>query len=335
MRPSPARRLVLAAILAGAALAAHPAAASPADVAAAQGLYDEGRRLMKQGHFDAACPKLEESDRLDRSASTEYHLADCYAHVGKTASAWGLFLEVASQSRQQGRADAEQLARKRASELAPKVAHLTVVVPPASQASGLQITRDGQALGSGQWGTAVPLDSGKHVIAATAPGHADWSTTIDVADGGAANVEVPALGAAQVAAAPVAPAEPTAPVAPAPPPPEADRSGGSPWKTIGLVGAGVGLATVGVGAFFGAQAISKNSDSSKDCAGDKCNAAGYATRNDALTSGNVSTVLIGAGAALLVGGAVLWLTAPGASSDGAHAALLVGPGSVGLAGSFR
>lgn len=49
------------------------------------------RGLVQKGDWAAACPKFEESERLDPGIGTLYHLADCYEHVGRLATAWGLF----------------------------------------------------------------------------------------------------------------------------------------------------------------------------------------------------------------------------------------------------
>lgn len=321
---------------------------SPADVAAAQGLYDDARKLMKDGNFATACPKLEESNRLDKSVSTEFHLADCYEHVGRTASAWALFLQVASESKAQGRNDGEQLARDRAAALAPKVAHLTVNVPAASRADGLELKRDGEALGQGQWNTAVPIDAGKHVIAASAPGRQPWETNVEVADGKTASVDVPAL---EQAAAPPPSATP-ATTAPAPSgapaaangsvstvPGSDQPSGGSGRKTIALVVGGAGVVALGVGGFFGLSAMSKNSDSNADghCAGNKCDAVGTAARNDAISAGNLSTIFVGVGAAALIAGGILWFTAPSSTATTGEARRVdvgVGPGSFLVKGVF-
>ena len=57
------------------------------DKAAAEALFDQGVRLMKQNNFAEACPKLEESDRIDPAVGTLLYLGECYERVGKTASA--------------------------------------------------------------------------------------------------------------------------------------------------------------------------------------------------------------------------------------------------------
>src|SRR6476620_2846381 len=64
--------------------------------AAAQALFDSARTLMAQGNFNDACPKLEESQRLDPGVGTQFNLAVCYEAIGRNASAWSLFLEVAA-----------------------------------------------------------------------------------------------------------------------------------------------------------------------------------------------------------------------------------------------
>ena len=68
---------------AGAALA-EPSAA---DRSAAQALFEQARDLMKQDKAAEACPKLEESQRLDPGVGTQFNLAECYVKMHRTASA--------------------------------------------------------------------------------------------------------------------------------------------------------------------------------------------------------------------------------------------------------
>jgi hypothetical protein len=303
---------------------AFPAVAQPSaqDSAAAQALYDDAQKLMTAGNFAAACPKLEESQRLDPTASTEFHLADCYEKSGRTASAWAAFLEVAAASKRAGRTDREQIARDRAAALEPKLSHLTIVVPDAAKVAGLAVKRDGELVREGQWGTPVPVDPGKHSLEASAPGKQTWSTSVDVPAGGkAASVDV----------------QPLAEGASAPPPQPGAEAPPSSWptqKTIALVVGAVGVVGVGVGSYFGVTALSKNSDSSSHCNGNSCDATGVGLRSDAVSDGNISTVAIGVGAAAVVGAAVLWFTAP--KGTGVEVAPAVGERSQGivLSGKF-
>ena len=55
--------------------------ASPADRAAAQALFEQGRDLMARDRAEEACPRFEESQRLDSGLGTQFHLATCYEAV--------------------------------------------------------------------------------------------------------------------------------------------------------------------------------------------------------------------------------------------------------------
>src|SRR5258708_17042544 len=97
--------------------------------AAAQALFDEGRSLMKANKVQEACPKFEESQRLDSSIGTQLNLADCYERTGRTASAWTLYIEVASAARQAGQDERASHAAARAAALKDKLSRLRLVGP--------------------------------------------------------------------------------------------------------------------------------------------------------------------------------------------------------------
>ncbi len=97
-------------VLASGAAAADP---TPADRAAARTLFDDARKLMTQGSFAAACPKLEESQRIDPGMGTQFNLAECQEKIGKLASAWENFLEVANNAKNAGQS-AREVRRPRA-----------------------------------------------------------------------------------------------------------------------------------------------------------------------------------------------------------------------------
>lgn len=84
------------------------AAAEGPDVAGAEALFEQGRKLMAQGKVDEACPKFAESERLAPAAGTALNLATCYEKQGRTASAWGMYHEAISLSITSGQALREQ-----------------------------------------------------------------------------------------------------------------------------------------------------------------------------------------------------------------------------------
>src|SRR6516164_8031146 len=117
-------RAALGATLAAALWVGDVAAQS--DPVAARVLFSDARSLTAQGKYEQACPKFEESQRLDPGIGTLFNLADCWEHIGRTASAWGRFLDVAAQAKMAGQADREKVARERAAMLEPKLSRLTI-----------------------------------------------------------------------------------------------------------------------------------------------------------------------------------------------------------------
>src|SRR5688572_27022649 len=98
--------MLLGAAWGGAALTVTPPAHAQAEnQAAARALFEEARDLAKAGNYSAACPKFEAANRLYASPGALLNLADCYEHLGRTASAWSQFGEAASVAERADRSD--------------------------------------------------------------------------------------------------------------------------------------------------------------------------------------------------------------------------------------
>src|SRR6185437_4688623 len=173
------------------------------DVARAEALFQQGKRSLEKGDSAAACPKLAESLRLDKATGTLLALAMCHESEGRLASAWAEYAEVVARAAAEGRTDREQAARRSVRALEPKLSTLTIEVPAeAAAVDGLRVERDGLSLAAPAWSTAVPVDPGRHVVTASAPGRRTWSISVQIgalAEG--MRVAVPVL-------APQAPATP-------------------------------------------------------------------------------------------------------------------------------
>lgn len=281
--------LVVGALLFAPGAALAEPAANAADPAAAQSLFYDARSLMRAGRYGEACPKLEESLRLDPGVGTQFNLADCNEQIGKITTAWAGFLDVAAQSRRANQHDREKLARKRAAALEPRLPRLVIDVNGDS--AGLEVQRDGGLVGGAAWGAAIPVDPGTHRISASAPGRPPWETTVQTPEGATVRVSVPRD------------------LAPVLGPPSVARRG-SAQRTIGWLSAGLGVAAVGVGLGFGLASLAHGSDSRTHCTGDACDATGLALREDAIRSGSIATIATLAGGAALAGGLILVITAP-------------------------
>lgn len=280
------------------------------DRAAAQVLFEQGRDLVKKGQFKEACPKFQESLKLDRGIGTMLWLADCQENAGQTASAWASFKEAAAAAALSGD-NREKVARDRASALAPKLSRLTINVPSPT-AVDLEVKRDGVVVGAAEWTVAVPVDPGPHTVEARAAGKVPWSKTVAVA--GSAQtvvVDIPPL---------VAEAEwqskPANPNQPSPPSTEPDQTDAHPGRTQRIVGVGLGVVGVvglGIGGLVALRAKSTYDESNQDghcLANNRCDRFGTDHRNDAQSQATVATIVLGVGLAALAGGVVLYLLAP-------------------------
>jgi hypothetical protein len=325
LRSVPLRAALLSASV---ALFAPPARAD--DPAAAQSLFNDAKKLMTAGNYAEACPKLEESQRLAPAVGTRFNLADCYEHVGRSASAWAAFLSVASSAKNASQAAREKAARDRATALEPKLSRLAVVIPPPSRAAGLAVTRDGESVGDAEWGEAMPVDPGEHTVAASAPGKHGWKAIVDVQGvPSTTKVIVPPLDDEPVAPPPASPAASSAPAPAAP----AAPSSASPlgWVLIGMGGAAVvGGAVVWV--------MRGNEESKLDA---ECGPSGASCppgSSGDISSGKTDTVLgatffaVG-GAAVLVGASLLLFGGHDAKAT-ASARIVPALGGLRLEGSF-
>lgn len=332
-----ARTWTVIAALALVAALPRAARAQASNAATAQALYDQAKTLMAEGDYAKACPKLEESQKLDPASGTLLNLADCYEHEGRTASAWSTFLEAAAAARNSGNAAREQVSRERARALVPKLSKLAIEVPESSRVDGLAITRDGLDIGPPLWGTATPVDPGKHHVSATAPGHERWDGDIEVPPGGEVRkITVPAL--TEAPEAPAAPeAQPAAAAAAPPPPPPSEpppSTGLGTQKILALVAGGIGVVGAGIGAGFGLRSKAKHDAGDKHCDGSVCrDQTGVSLRSDAISAGNISTAGFVVGAVGLAAGTVLWVTAKG-EREREHVAVGIGPGRISVKGAW-
>lgn len=316
---------------------ATTARAAGDDVATAQVLFDDGKRLMNQQRWSEACPKLQESQRLAPAIGTEYNLADCLEHQGKLASAWAAFLDVVDQTHKRGETQREAAAKARAAALAPQLGKLTIQVPVRAQ--GLEVLRDGESLPPEVWGVAVPVDAGDHRVEARAPGRVTWSSTVRTADGATATTNVPDLPPGPVpppdASTGNAATPPPSPPPPLPPPASADHT-----AALIVLGGAVVLAGVGVaGVLEHASNVSNyNGDPSCpsiDSSSRPAQCDDYV--NQANTWNTVGIVGFVAGGAALVTGITLWLLAPThPAATAASPVFVCAPGlaGVGCAGTF-
>jgi hypothetical protein len=350
-------RLLAGALTLAVATWAAPASAQT-EATAARALFNEARALAEKGDHAAACPKFEESMRLRPGEGTRFNLADCWEQIGRTASAWGEFLEVASSSKLSGRKDREKLARRRAEALEPKLSRLIIQV--AVRESELSVMRDGVEVRDGTWGAAVPVDPGRHSISARAPGKRPWFREIEVSGTEPVTVEIPRLEREKSAESADKPRtqrasdaeaeseddaeendaeenEITAEVEPS----TVSNSGRETRRALAYVAGGATVAMVVLGTIFYLDFKSKNDQAASMCRAFPCDRRGVTRHNDlvdrAQASRTLSYLSFGAGTLALGAAAILYFTSepssPVESGGAVELRPLIGSGLTGLSAS--
>ncbi len=290
--------------------------------AAAEVLFEEGKALVSRGSVAEGCAKFEESQQLDAGIGTQFHLGDCYERLGRLASAYAMFMEVAAATHQRGQTEREAVARARAAELKPRLSRLVIVVDRNKAPPGLSVARNGTPVGAAQWGVAIPVDPGEVRVTVSAPDKRAWEISVVVREEGKfERIEVPGLQPLQPAPSPGTAAFDQAT---SEPPSPAFWDQPKNWAGTGLLG--LGVVGLGVFSYFGLESAAKYRDTEAQCdANDQCSPEALSDRKDAYHAGQIANVGLGAGAACLAAGAVLvWLvpapsehvrTAPWLGSD--------------------
>jgi tetratricopeptide (TPR) repeat protein len=226
--------------------------------ALAEQLFNQARDLAKAGQWAEACPKFEASLRYDPVLGTKLNLATCYEHVGKLASAWGLYRDAIELARKAGDAKRAEYAQKQASAIEPRLPTLRITIAE-SPPPGLVVQRDGIALDAAAFGAALYVDPGAHEVIASAPGFTSFKQSLTLVEGKAETLAIPALSKERAPErkpeAPQSAAKTRLEATQAPPPP--------PSRTRTYVGLGLaaaGLAAAGTGLVFGWQANGKQGE---------------------------------------------------------------------------
>lgn len=282
----------LAALAFGAVLVAGlaPSLARAADPAAAREQLKMGYDLAQEGKCDKAIPHLLESLRLDPRAITLINLASCEEKTGRWAAALGHWADARARAQSESASLIEEEATKRARDLEKKIPRLTVVLGSGAPA-GTEVARDGVVLGAVSLGVAMPVDPGPHTVVARAPGHADGSKTVAIAEGESARVDVAPGGVVANKAATADTAGGGA---------QAAGGGTSPLVWIGF---GTAIAGVTIGSISGLLALERASNAKEACPENRCTDPADLDRVDGgRTLGWISTISFAvAGVGALVG----------------------------------
>jgi serine/threonine-protein kinase len=267
--------------------------------------------LVAQGNYPKACPKFEESLRLDPGIGTQFNLADCWENLGRTASAWALFLDTAAAAQAAVQPERADVARARAVALEPSLPRLVLHVRATTPR--VHVTLDGAVMAEPTWGTSIPVDPGPHAIAWREPTGLTGAQRVEIAAGQRRVIEVPA---------PLTPPSTQASVPTQTQTREAvtpvDDDDGS-WRSFALALGAVGIVGVGVGTGYSIAFHSANGAAEAICPERENCAPGDTQRwqdhvDDAKSARRNMFIGFGVGTLAVAGAAVLYLTGRDVSS---------------------
>jgi len=304
-----------------------PAAGAGEPVDAARELAREGLALFQEGRFEAAYDKFAEANQLRRAPTLLLFMARCEREVGRLLEAQKLYQAVVDEPLGPDASppfvEAQETAGPELEELRDRIPSVRIAVggPPLSTT---EVRVDGELVDSSLLDDPVPLNPGRHVLTASAPGFVSASHELELVEDGSVmpvqldlEPEPGGEGAEAIAAG-------------------TEGAPGPLWPSI--VAFGVGGAALGVGAVTGGIALSQTADIRSRCTHNICPPEELDKRDEARTMATVSTASFIAGGVLAAAGVVLFILRPGGEEGESAQAVQVepwlGPGMAGLRGSF-
>lgn len=332
------------------AFASNAWAAPPSagDVATARELYKQGADALDAGDPKTAADRLTAAWSLVQTPVIGFDLARAQLALGRLVEAREAALAVTRvpvASDETGRSSKARIdADRLAASIAPRIPHVRVTVAGVSPDRHATVKLDGAEIPSAALAVARQTNPGTHTATVDVDDgrHAEGSVVLGEGDNKEVLLTVPAPKAGDATTSPPVLPPPIARDAPPPiAPPPANPPTASSTPPLVWIGLGVGGVGLAVGAITGAFALSEASTVKSHCTlvvsgQNVCPTAYTGDLSSANTLGVISTVgFIGAGVgvALMITGFVLG----GKHTPEKATALypVVGPGTLGLAGTFQ
>ena len=257
----------------------------------AEQLFERGLEDMLAGRYDAGCPALRESYRLDPLPGALFTLAECERQWGKLASALGRYRDYVARydkmtpERQAQQGERAQVARTQIESLEQRVPRLRVRTPGDLPETAV-VRLDGETLPPARLGRTIPVDPGAHVVELATGEAPPQRTEIVIAEGEEREVTLSL-----------------------PPKPKSDAVAIAGWSLLGF-----GAAGIVVGTATGVVTLGHKGTIDEQCVDGLCSQQGLDAVKAAEVTGAVSTVGFAVGtAALVAGGVLVWL---GSGDDG-------------------
>ena len=277
-------------------------------------LFTKAKKLMADKKYADACPKFEESYKLDPGIGGQLNIAKCYEEWGKLGRAYRAYQEAERQAKQ-GNDSREAKIHEIVTQLEPQVPRLMIHVPADADTEGLRLTIDGVTVDKAQLVDAQLVDPGPKQVEYQLPSGPKKSKTVPVERGGVSEITLDLPKGAPKPKQDVAEKPHHTHEAAQPDP-------GRSQRIAGIVIGSAGLVAVGVSSVLTLSARSKYKDAlSKDCNNmtNDCDPQGLSDTHDARHEANIATFVFSVGLAAVAGGVIVYLIAPkGSGSSTSH-----------------
>ena len=279
--------------------------------------FHRGVELSEDGDWRAALIEFERAYAITPNFRVLYDIGQCRFQLHDYPGALTAFQKYLADGLELVPADRRATVVSDIESLKGRVAFVRLVTPE----TGAEISIDDTVVGTTPFASPVTVSAGRHKVSASKSGFAGVVRYVDVA--GEETLDVPIhFGAPTATAAGAAVSSPARGRSLAP----------------AFVAFGVAVVGAGVGSYLGIVAIQNKHDLAGTCIADSCPASSKPLYDDAQRNALWSTV--GFGAAIVgagVGAAYLVFTRPHESKPSPASAelrIVVGPGSIGVAGTF-
>jgi hypothetical protein len=307
-------------------------------VEAARALYREARELHKQGRLKEALAKALDAYRTAATPVTALETGELLVEAGRLVEARDLLRAITLMPVSPRESDKGREARQQAAALGAQLDMRIPKIAFADRPPGVALVLDGRPVASTDAMAWQGVDPGAHALLVRVDDRPCTTVNLSLSEGEERTIDLhDAATACRPAppppSPPLPPAPPPAPFRPqaAPPSPPSVVAPTSPWPWIGGAVAGAGVIAIGAGGYLALNAKSSYDSVASQCTARGCSQDGFDVRNSARAQADVATVVMGIGAAAVVGGGLTWWLAP-AAHGGAQA--VIGPGSVGVVGVF-
>lgn len=172
---------MVASLAGGLSHAKFASAQTTEELSEARAAFQRGIELEQAKNWAGALKMFRQVGQVKMTPQVRYHIALCEENLGKLVAALGGYeLALADAESVGDGVSFKQEVEASVNDLRARIPK--VIIERGAGAEAASIELDGVALGESSVGVEVPLDPGPHALVATAPGHRDYSETLEVAE---------------------------------------------------------------------------------------------------------------------------------------------------------